>query len=150
MVSAETMRRWVHEVGWVWKRATLVATDDAPQRVGRLAHLRYRCEQLRLGEALVGADELDIPLVPTVGCAWMPTGTHVEVMTPGQHEQHDVAGALDPTTGTLHDCLGPRKTNARFGDLLTVIEAHYPADRYTRFDVVVDHDKIHKAKVVEP
>jgi transposase len=27
-VSAETMRRWVHEVGWVWKRAKLVAKDD--------------------------------------------------------------------------------------------------------------------------
>jgi transposase len=34
-VSTETTRRWVHEVGWVWKRATLVAKDDAPQRVAR-------------------------------------------------------------------------------------------------------------------
>ncbi|MCI0356518.1 MAG: winged helix-turn-helix domain-containing protein, partial [Acidobacteria bacterium] len=24
-VSAETVRRWLHEMGWVWKRATLVA-----------------------------------------------------------------------------------------------------------------------------
>ena len=29
-VSAETMRRWVHEVGWVWKRSKLVAQDDDP------------------------------------------------------------------------------------------------------------------------
>jgi putative transposase len=39
-VSAETMRRWLHEVGWVWKRAKLVAKDDDPQRVDRLAHIR--------------------------------------------------------------------------------------------------------------
>jgi len=26
-VSAETMRRWLHELGWVWKRAKLAAKD---------------------------------------------------------------------------------------------------------------------------
>jgi transposase len=36
-VSAETLRRWVHEVGWVWKRAKLGAKDDDPHRVARLA-----------------------------------------------------------------------------------------------------------------
>jgi transposase len=39
-VSAETRRRWLHEVGWVWKRAQLVAKDDDPQRVTRLARIR--------------------------------------------------------------------------------------------------------------
>jgi transposase len=148
-VSAETMRRWVHEVGWVWKRAKLVAKDDDPQRIGRLAHIRYRVEQLRLCEALVFADELDMHLLPKVGCAWMPKGTQVEVMTPGQNAKHYLAGALDPTTGTLHYALGPRKTNALFRDLLTVLDARYPADRYTRLYVVVDNYKIHKAKAVE-
>jgi putative transposase len=148
-VSAETMRRWVHEVGWVWKRAKLVAKDDDPQRIGRLAHIRYRVEPLRLCEALVFADELDMHLLPKVGCAWMPKGTQVEVMTPGQNAKHYLAGALDPTTGTLHYALGPRKTNALFRDLLTVLDARYPADRYTRLYVVVDNYKIHKAKAVE-
>ena len=36
-VSAETRRRWLHETGWVWQRAKLVAQDDDPQRVHRLA-----------------------------------------------------------------------------------------------------------------
>jgi transposase len=34
-VSAETMRRWLHEIGWVWKRAKLVAKDDDPSRIAR-------------------------------------------------------------------------------------------------------------------
>jgi transposase len=38
-VSAETMRRWLHELGWVWKRAKLVAKYDNPQRVTRLARI---------------------------------------------------------------------------------------------------------------
>jgi putative transposase len=148
-VSAETMRRWLHEIGWVWKRAKLVAKDNDPQRVNRLARIRYRFEQLRLYEAMVLADELDIHLWPKVGCAWMPTGTQLAVMTPGQNQKHYLAGALDVTTGRLHHCLGPRKTNALFRDLLSVLEACYPADYYTRLYVVVDNDKIHQAKAVE-
>jgi transposase len=34
-VSAETVRRWLHEAGWGWKRATLVAKDTAPHRLER-------------------------------------------------------------------------------------------------------------------
>jgi putative transposase len=116
MVSAETMRRWLHEVGWVWKRAKLVAKDDDPQRVNRLACIRWGSEQLKCCEAMVFADELDIHLLPKVGCAWMPQGTQLAVMTPGQNQKHYLAGALELATGTLHHCLRPRKTNALFRD----------------------------------
>jgi transposase len=131
-VSAETMRRWLHEVDWVWKRATLVAKDDDPQRVHRLARIRSVFEQLKVCEALAFADELAIHLWPKVGYAWMPTGTQVEVMTPGQHAKHDLAGALDPGTGALHDVLGPRKTKALFRDRLSALEARYVAASSTR------------------
>jgi putative transposase len=149
-VSAETMRRWLHEIGWVWKRATLVAKDDDPHRVERLARIRFLFEQLTCGAAMVFADELDIQLLPKVGCAWMPKGTQLEVMTPGQNHKHYLAGALDLSTGTLHYCLGARQTNALFRDLLSLLEERYPADGYTRLYVVVDNYKIHKAKAVEP
>src|SRR3712207_3161447 len=100
-VSAETVRRWLHEMGWVWKRATLVAKDDAPQRVTRLARIRWVFEQLKRDEAMVFADELDIHLLPKVGGAWRPKGTQLAVMTPGQNRKHYLAGALDLATGTL-------------------------------------------------
>jgi transposase len=148
-VSAETMRRWLHEMGWVWKRAKLVAKDDDPQRVDRLARIRLVCEQLKRDEAMVFADELDSHLLPKGGCAWMPKGTQVEVMTPGQHEKRYLAGALEPTTGTLHSCLGARKTKLLFRDLLGTLEERHPAERYTRLYVVADNSKIHKAKAVE-
>jgi hypothetical protein len=80
----------------------------------------------------------------------MPQGSHVEVMTPGQHHTHSLAGALAPATGTLFHGLGARKTTALFRDLLDVLEARYPVEPYTRLSVVVDHDKIHQAKAVEP
>jgi hypothetical protein len=148
-VSAEAMRRWLHEVGWGWKRAKLVAKDNDPQRENRRARIRYRFEPLRLYEAMVFADELDIHPWPKVGCAWMPTGTQLAVMTPGQNQQHSLAGALDVTTGRRPYCLGPRKTNALVRELLSVLEACYSADCYTRLYVVVDNYQIHQAKAVE-
>src|SRR5712692_10113051 len=38
-VSSSTLRRWLHALGWVWKRAQLVARDDDPQRVEKLARI---------------------------------------------------------------------------------------------------------------
>jgi hypothetical protein len=79
----------------------------------------------------------------------MPKGTPLAVMTSGQNQQHYLAGALDLATGTLLHCCGPRKTNARFRDLLGVLEERYPTERYMRLDVVVDNSKIHQGKAVE-
>jgi hypothetical protein len=148
VVSAETMRRWLHESGWVWKRAKLGAKDDDPHRVERLAHIRFVYERLRLGEVMAFADELDIHLLPKVGAAWMPKGTQVEIMTPGTNAKHDLAGALNLATGTLHHCVGPRTTNGLFRDLLQTVEASYSAAQHQRISVVVDNYKIHKAKAV--
>jgi putative transposase len=148
-VSAGTVRRWLHELGWVWKRAKLVAKDDDPQRVERLARIRFAAEQLHAHEVLVFADELDIHLLPKVGAAWMPKGTQEAIMTPGKNEKHYLAGALNLATGEILHCLGPRKTNALFRDLLTLLDRTYPAPRVTRLYVVVDNYCIHKAKAVE-
>jgi putative transposase len=148
-VSAETTRRWLHELDWVWKRAKLVAKDDDPHRVERLARIRFVYERLRPWEAMVFADELDIHLLPKVGYAWMPKGTQVEVMTPGTNEKHYLAGALELSTGTLHHCSGPRKTNGLFRELLQRLDDTYPAPQFRRVYVVVDNYKIHKAIAVE-
>jgi hypothetical protein len=59
-VSADTVRRWLYELDWVWKWAKLVAKDDDPYRVARLARIRWGFEQLTCCEALLFADELDI------------------------------------------------------------------------------------------
>jgi hypothetical protein len=113
----------------------------------RLARIRWVYEQLECREAMVYADELDVHLLPKVGCTWMPKGTQVEVMTPGQNQKHYLAGSLDLTTGTLRHCLGVRKTNALFRNLLALLETSYPADRYTQIYVVLDN--YHKAKAIE-
>ena len=148
-VSAETVRRWLHEMGWVWKRAKLVAKDDDPHRIARLARIRFHEENLQPHEVMVFADELDIHLLPKVGAAWMLQGTQDEIMTPGKNEKHYLAGALHLATGRLLYCLGPRKNNGLFRDLLGLLDTTYPAAQITRLYVVVDNYCIHKAKAVE-
>lgn len=147
-VSAETLRRWLHERGWVWKRPQLVAKDRDPNRIARLARIRFHYGRLSKGEVLVFADELDIHLLPKVGPQWMPKGTRHEVVTPGQNEKHYLAGALNPLTGQLHTCLGPRKNNGLFRPLLTVLDQTYRAPWTKRISVVVDNYCIHKANAV--
>lgn len=144
-VSAETMRHWLHELGWEWKRAKLAAKDDDPQRVEKLARIRLAYEQLRAGVALFFADELDINLLPKVGYQWTPKGEQVEVLTPGTNEKRYLAGALDLTTGTITHCVWYRKQSGLFIDLLETLDRMHPAPLFSRLTVVVDNAKLHKA-----
>jgi putative transposase len=148
-VSAETVRRWLHEMSWVWKRAKLVAQDDDPHRIARLARMRFHHDTLQAPEVMVFADELDIHLLPKVGAAWMPQGTQAEIMTPGTNEKHYLAGALHQATGKMLYGLGSRKNKGLLRDLLTLLDSAYPASGVTRIYVVVANYCMHKAKAVE-
>jgi transposase len=148
-VSAETMRHWLHDLGWEWKRAKVVAKDDDPDRVRKLARIRLAFEQLRAGAALFFADELDINLLPKVGYQWMPRGEQVEVLTPGTNEKRYLAGALDLTTGTITHCVWYRKQTGLFLDLLDTLDRTYLAPLFTHLTVVVDNAKLHKAERVQ-
>jgi transposase len=148
-MSAETVRRWLHALGWRWKRTKLVAKDNDPERISKLAHIRWLWETLRPRQVLLFADELDIHLLPKSGYQWMKEGTQTTVMTPGQNEKRYLAGAWDVRTGQVHHCVWARKTNGLFRDLLDALAAAYPARHFDRISVVVDNYKIHKAQAVQ-
>jgi transposase len=148
VVSGETVRRWVPELGWVWKRAKLRAKDDDPQRVEKLARIRDAFEQLRTGVALFFADELDIRLLAKVGSQWMPKGEQVEVLTPGTNEKRHLAGALNITTGTITHCVWYRKPTGLFLDLLQTLDRISPVRTFFHLQVGVDNAKIHQAAAV--
>jgi DDE superfamily endonuclease/Winged helix-turn helix len=148
-VSVETMRRWLHELGWVWKRAQLAAKDDDPRRVEKLARMRCVCEYWSAKAALFFAAELEIPRLPKGGYQWMPKGEQVEGRTPGTNENRSWAGALDRRTGTIVHRGWWRKTQGLFLDLLQALDRAYPAAQFSRLYVVVDNYTIHKAQAGE-
>lgn len=146
--SAETVRRWIHEVGWAWKRAKLAGKDDDPERIERLARIRYWFEHVGERVVMLFADELDIHLLPKVGYQWMPKGEQVQIRTPGTNQKNYLAGALDLASGTILRCVWFRKQAGLFLDLLKLLEGTYPVGQVDRIVVVVDNAKIHKAQVV--
>ncbi len=145
-VSPEKLRRWLHERGYAWKRARHVALDQDPERVSKLARIRYIVERLRPSEALLFIDELDIHLLPKIGYEWMFKGTQLEVMTPGQNEKRYLAGALDYLTGRIIHVVGERKNRYLVIDLLQAIERKFPQSN--KIYLIADNYRIHKAKVV--
>ncbi len=148
-VSRETVRRTLHQLGYAWKRARPSARDDDPQRVSKLAWIRYPIETVPASAALFFVDELDIHLLSKIGYQWMPKGTQEEVWTPGTNEKHYLAGALDHQTGKLVHVTGERKNRFLFLDLLKALERACPARRFRRIYLIADNYKIHTAKAVE-
>jgi putative transposase len=149
LVSPSTRPRWLHRVGWVWKRAQVGARHDDPERTEPLARLRSTGETLGKRALRLLADELDIHLRPQVGSQWMPQGETVKVVTPGQNHKHSLAGALELQTGRIVHCTGGHKTNVLFRGLLDSLARRYPKARFDKVSVVVDTDGIHKAKALE-
>ena len=147
-VSRETIRRWLQDVGYVWKRARHVARDDDPERVAKLARIRALVEGLFPAEALFFADELDIHLLAKIGYEWMLKGTQTEVMTPGTNRKHYLAGALNYLTGKMLFVTAARKNRWLFIDLLKLIDKRCPAGKFTRIYLVCDNYRIHTAKAV--
>lgn len=69
-------------------------------------------------------------------------------MTPGTNAKPSLAGALHLETGQVLHCLGPRKNNGLFRELLPLLDHTYPEPWVSRLYVVVDNYCIHKAKAV--
>lgn len=146
-VSAEKVRRWLHELGYVWKRARHAAQDPDVERITKLARIRHVIEHLRPQEVLLFIDELDIHLLPKLGYEWMLRGTQTEVMTPGTNQKRYLSGALNYVTGKMTHVIGERKNRWLVIDLLCALERQFPAA--TKIYLVADNYRIHKAKAVE-
>ena len=144
-ISAETVRRWLHQAGYVWKRPSLVARDDDPARASLLARIRLHWEELGPREALVFADELELQLLPKVGAQWTRCGQRVEIVTPGQDRRCYIAAALDFRTGRLRHRTGPKKNRFLFLDLLRALDRVYSGADFRRVYVVADNYSIHTA-----
>ena len=148
MPSAETVRRWLDQLGYVWKRASLVARDDDPTRADKLGRIRQIWSHLGEQQALLFADEMDIDLLPKVGSQWARKGERLTVATPGKNKKSYLGAALDFRTGRLICRTGWKKNRFLFVRLLEAIGRCYPAERFQRVWVVVDNYSIHDAVLV--
>jgi len=99
--SRETVRRWLHRGGLVWRRPRPVVGPRDPQRAATLRALRGLLARLPDDETAVFQDEVDINSNPKVGSMWMRRGEQAAVPTPGTNAKRYLAGSLHWRTGLL-------------------------------------------------
>lgn len=89
-------------------------------------------------------DEVDIHLNPKIGADWQLRGQQKRVVTPGQNEKYDLAGALHSGTGKVSYVGGNSKSSALFISLLKRLKATYL--RVKTITLIVDNYIIHKSR----
>ena len=140
-VSRETVRRWLHQQGIVWRRPRPVLRRRDPRREEILQGLRRLLLELPDDETVVFQDEVDLNLNPKIGCMWMPQGEQAEVVTPGDNHKRYLAGSLHWRTGKLLATLGPKRDGTLFTRHLNDLRRRLR--RYRKIHLILDNAKFH-------
>jgi len=100
-VSAETVRRGLVRMEFVWRRPRPVVGPRDPEHAAKLRRIQRLAASLPADETVVFQDEVDVHLNPKIGSCWMVRGQQAEVVTPGNNEKRHLAGSLHWRTGRL-------------------------------------------------
>jgi transposase len=111
-LGAETVRRGLHQMGFVWRRPRPVVGPRDPEHDRKIQRIQRVLRHLPTDETVVFQDEVDVHLNPKIGSCWMPRGEQAEVVTPGNNEKAHIAGSLHWRTGTLLLSAPGRQRNA--------------------------------------
>jgi len=146
-LSAETVRRGLHQMEFVWRRPRPVVGPHDPEHEAKLRRLRRLLARMPADETVVFQDEVDVHLNPKIGSQWMVRGQQAEVVTPGNNEKRHLAGSLHWRTGTL--LLSPPGTRrnaqlflAHLDDLRSRLRG------FQRIHVICDNARFHDCKAV--
>ncbi len=147
-LSAETVRRGLHEMGFVWRRPRPVVGPEDPEYAEKLRRIRRLLTALPRDETAVFQDEVDVHLNPKIGSCWMVRGQQAEVRTPGNNEKRHLAGSLVWRTGTLLVSAAGRRRNAE------LFVAHLEDLRcrlrgYRKIHVICDNASFHGSRLVQ-
>jgi putative transposase len=147
-VSAETVRRMLHRLGYVWRRPRPIVGPVDPDHDAKLAAIHELLENLPEDETAVFQDEVDIHLNPKIGSCWMRRGEQAEVVTPGNNQKRHLAGSLVWRTGTLVvSPAGTRRNAELFVAHLDDLRCRFRSVR--RIHVICDNAAFHKSGLVQ-
>lgn len=146
-LSAETVRRGLHELGFAWRRPRPVVGPTDPDYDAKLRKIKRLLSTLPDDEVAVFQDEVDVHLNPKIGCCWMLKGEQSTVETPGNNVKRHVAGSLVWRTGTLLVSPPSKRRNAE------LFVAHLDDLRcrlrtFRRIHVICDNAPFHDCKAV--
>jgi len=147
-ISAETVRRGMRQMEFVWRRPRPVVGLHDPDHDTKLRKIRRLISSLPVDETAVFQDEVDINLNPKIGACWMVRGEQAEVVTPGNNEKRYLAGSLHWRTGQLLLSAPGRRRNA---DLFVahLDDLRRRLWRYRVIHVVCDNARFHDCRKVQ-
>jgi transposase len=140
-VSAETVRRMLHEQEMVWRRPRPVLGPTDEQRRWKLRKIRELLRDLPADEAAVFQDEVDLNLNPDIGCMWMRRGEQAEIVTPGNNVKRYLAGSMSWRSGELVVTEGTRRNAALFVSHLGDLRRRFR--HYRKVHVICDNARFH-------
>ena len=147
-VSPETIRRKLHQAGFVWRRPRPVVGPRDPEYDLKIRRIRRFLRQLPADKTAVFQDEVDIHLNPKIGSCWMRRGQQALVVTPGNNEKAHVAGSIHWRTGTLLlSAPGKRRDAALFVAHLDDLSRRLRS--YRMIHVICDNAKFHTCRAVQ-
>jgi putative transposase len=147
-LSAETIRRGLHRLGFAWRRPRPVVGLTDPEYAHKLRTIRSLLASLPSHELAVFQDEVDVHLNPKIGSMWMRKGGQAIVETPGNNRKCHVAGSLVWKTGTLLvSDPQPNRNAAMFTAHLDDLRCRLRA--WKKIHVICDNAKFHNCRAVQ-
>jgi transposase len=147
-VSAETVRRWLHQEQVVWRRPRPVLGPKDPEYAGKLRRIRRLLATMPDDETAVFEDEVDINTNPKIGSMWMYRGQQAEVETPGSNVKRYLAGSLNWRTGKLLVSEPGTRRNAELF-VLHLDELRRRLRCYRHIHVICDNAPFHDCRKVQ-
>lgn len=141
-VSAETVRRWLHQKQMVWRRPRPVLGRTDANRSRKLRRIRQLLADLPPDEVAFFQDEVDISTNPKIGCMWMLKGQQAKVLTPGDSDKRYLAGSMDWRTGKLVITQDRRRNAELF--LAHLDELRWRYRGYHKIHVICDNAHFHR------
>jgi len=141
-VSPETVRRWLHAGGLVWRRPRPALKRKDPQHKRTLRQIRRVLRHLPDDEIAVFTDELDLNTNPKIGCMWMNKGQQAQVLTPGDNAKRYLCGSMNWRSGEILANDGASRNAQLFLAHLDELRRHYRC--YKKIHVICDNASFHR------
>ena len=146
-VHASTVRRWLKELNYGYRRARPTLCIRDPNKAQRMQAIERALADEDPYTEVFYSDEADVDLNPRIGPAWVPRGSQSAIPTPGKNQKRYLAGALHARSGKVIWAEGERKNSLLFIHLLYKIKCAYRRAR--RIVLIVDNFVIHKSHITQ-
>ena len=144
--SRETMRRWLHKAGLVWRRPRPVVGPSDPQKARILLRIKRLLKHLPVTETAVFQDEVDLNLNPEIGSMWQAKGQQTEIVTPGNNVKRYLSGSLDWRTKRVFSTLGKGRNGKLF--IAHLAQLNRALKHFQVVHVICDNASFHTSQAV--